>query len=126
MQKGAPLANVYLLGPLATSQKMEPYKFTGLLYVLSRRAVSGKKEDIDYILSHLDDHSTFKMTRFVDYALSLVKTKEGIERIEFHLFTGSLIQRNYCSLFLNRNGYWKPVKSAYDQGLIDEIQAYSR
>lgn len=105
---------------------MEPYKFTGILYDLSKRGASGKKEDVDYIISYLHEQSTFKMTRFVDYALSLVTTKEGIVRIEYHLFNGSLIQRNYCSLYLNRNGYWKPVKSAYKQGLIDEIQAYAR
>ncbi len=105
---------------------MKPYRFKGVLYDLSSKAVSGKTEDIDYIISHLTDQSTFKMTRFVDYALSLVTSKEGIERIEYHLFNGTLIQRNYCSLYLNRNGYWKPVKIAYDQGLIDEIQAYAR
>lgn len=105
---------------------MEPYRFTGILYDLSSRAVTGKKKDIDYIISHLNNQSTFKMTRFVDYALSLVTNLEGIKRIEYYLFNGSLIQRNYCSLFLNRNGYWKLVKTAYDQGLIDEIQAYAR
>jgi hypothetical protein len=39
---------------------------------------------------------------------------------------GTLIQRNYASLFLNRLGEWEPVKKAYELGLIDEVQAYSR
>ncbi|MBN1182421.1 MAG: hypothetical protein JXB49_09055 [Bacteroidales bacterium] len=32
---------------------------------------------------------------------------------------------NFTSLYLNRLGEWEPVKEAFNQGLIDEIQAYS-
>lgn len=65
------------------------------------------------------------MTRYVDFALSLVKPNSiGYDRIKYCLFNGSLIQRNYASLYLNRLGEWKPLKEAYEQGLIDEIQAF--
>jgi len=62
----------------------------------------------------------------VDYALSLVSNEEGISRLSYYLFNGSLIQRNYCSLFFNRRGDWKIVREAYELGLIDEIQAFAR
>lgn len=70
--------------------------------------------------------SILSTTRIVDYALSLVENDAGIARIEFYLFNGTQIQRNYCSLFFNRRGDWPVVKQAYEQGLIDEIQAYAR
>lgn len=102
------------------------FEFSGQLRVLIDKAVNGDAIDVDYIMDNLTVHSTLAMTRYVDFALSLVNKTEGIERIKYYLFHGTLIQRNYACLFLNRLGEWKPVKEAYKQGLIDEIQAYSR
>jgi len=100
--------------------------FTGKLSDLISKAQSGDVDDIDYIMSNLTADSSFAMTRYVDFSLSLVTNNKGIERIKYYLFNGSLIQRNYASLFLNRSGNWKPVKEAYEKGLIDEIQAFAR
>jgi hypothetical protein len=102
------------------------FEFTGQLKILIDKAQGGNSVDIDYIMDKLTVDSTFAMTRYVDFALSLVEKNEGIERIKYYLFNGTLIQRNYASLFLNRLGEWKSVKKAFEQGLIDEIQAYSR
>ena len=100
--------------------------FSGILQELIDKGERGNNEDVDYIISHLDNSSTFAMTRYVDFALSLVENESGIERIGFYLFNGSLIQRNYCSLFFNRRGNREIVKKAFNQGLIDEVQAYAR
>lgn len=102
------------------------FQFSGELNVLIDKAQSGNSKDVDYIMDKLTVDATLAMTRYVDFALSLVEKKEGIERITDYLFNGTLIQRNYASLFLNRLGVWRPVKEAYEKGLIDEIQAYSR
>ncbi|MCG8701022.1 MAG: hypothetical protein MI922_23420 [Bacteroidales bacterium] len=102
------------------------HEFTGQLKVLIDKAANGSSEDIDAIMKELTINATLAVTRYVDFALSLVETTEGIERIEYYLFNGTLIQRNYASLFLNRLGKWKPVRKAYEQGLIDETQAFSR
>ncbi len=102
------------------------YKFSGQLKLLVDKALSGRGNDIDYIMSNLTVNSTLAETRYVDYALSLVTNEEGIQRIRHYLFNGMLIQRNYACLFLNRLGEWQPVRQAYEQGLIDEVQAYSR
>lgn len=102
------------------------FEFTGELKILIDKANSGSSKDIDDIMNELSIDASLPMTRFVDFALSLVESPEGKHRIEYYLFNGTLIQRNYASLFLNRLGEWKPVKKAYEQGLIDEIQAYSR
>jgi hypothetical protein len=105
---------------------MRKPSFTGKLQELLDKADSGNQEDVDYILSHLSNTSSFAMTRYVDFALSLVENRHGVERIRYYLFNGSLIQRNYCSLFFNRRGDWDIVKKAWDQGLIDETQAFAR
>ena len=101
-------------------------KFSGKVRELIDRANAGNVEDVDYILNHLTPDVTLSTTRFVDYALSLVTSDLGIQRIEYYLFNGTQIQRNYCSLFFNRRDGWHLVKKAYEQGLIDEIQAYAR
>ena len=100
--------------------------FSGLLGLLVAKAVVGKIEDIDFIMSFLNDETVFATTRYVDFALSMVTSVEGLERIKYFLFTGNQIQRNYASLYLNRIGEYKPVAEAYKKGLIDEIQAFAR
>lgn len=64
----------------------------------------GAAEDVDYILGHLTPDMTLAATKFVDYALSLVESSVGVERVEHYLFNGTQMQRNYCSLFFNRRG----------------------
>jgi hypothetical protein len=109
-----------------TGCDMQNKPFSGKVQELLDRANRGTTEDVDYILGHLTPDVTLAVTKFVDYALSRVESNVGIERIEFYLFNGTQIQRNYCSLFFNRRGDWPVVKKAYERGLIDEIQAYAR
>lgn len=105
---------------------MTKNKFDGILGELIERAESGNEEDVDYVISHLTDDSTLAMTRYVDFALSLVENQKGISRLEYYLFNGTPIQRNYCCLFFNRRLDYDIVNLAFEKGLIDEIQAFSR
>jgi len=105
---------------------MSRHKFTGKLQELIEKAETGEVVDVDFIMSHLTSESTFELTRYVDFALSLVDNINGISRIEYYLFNGSLIQRNYSSLFFNRRLDYDIVMRAFSQGLIDEIQAFAR
>lgn len=102
------------------------YHFTGLLQDLIDKAQIGSNEDVDLIMSYLTKEASLPMTRYVDFVLSLVVNPIGFEQIKYYLFNGTLIQRNYASLYFNRLGKWEIVKEAYNQGLIDEIQAYAR
>ena len=106
--------------------KMTNYKFRGKLGELIERAELGNDDDVDYIMSHLTNNSSLAMTRFVDYALSIVKNQKGIIRLEYYLFFGTIMQRNYSSLFFNRRLDYDIVKRAYKEGRIDAIQAYAR
>ncbi|MPL92731.1 hypothetical protein SDC9_38844 [bioreactor metagenome] len=105
---------------------MSQYHFHGKLQELIEHAESGTRSDVDIIFSHLTASSDFATTRFVDFALSVVESEAGKERIRFYLFHGKQIQRNYASLYFNRLGEWEIVKEAFDQGLIDEVQAFAR
>jgi len=105
---------------------MTQNKFSGQLYDLIIKAENGDPDDIDFIMQNLNSESTFAMTRFVDFSLGLVTNKKGIAQIEYYLFNGSQIQRNYSSLFFNRRGDWQIVQKAFKLGLIDEIQAFAR
>jgi hypothetical protein len=81
------------------------------------------------MLKDLNSEMSFKDSRFIDYALGLVTSPAGVERIVYHLFNGTQIQRNYCTLFFNRRcetGDWALVKKAYVMGLIDRQQAFSK
>jgi len=105
---------------------MTNYRFTGKLGELIEKAEEGSESNVDYIMSHLTKESSLAMTRYVDYALSLVENPNGIKRLEHYLFNGTLIQRNYSSLFFNRRLDYDLVLRAFKEGRIDEIQAFAR
>lgn len=105
---------------------MTKNKFTGKLQELIERAETGDSQDVDFIMSHLSPDATFSITRFVDFALGLVDNETGISRVEFYLFNGTPMQRNYSSLFFNRRYDYDIVIKAFKQGLIDETQAFAR
>lgn len=105
---------------------MGRYCFTGHLKVLIEKAESGTAGEIDFIMGRLSTTSNLAETKFADFALGLVTNPEGFDRIKHYLFNGTLMQRNYASLYFNRLGEWKYVKEAYEMGLIDETQAFAR
>ncbi|MCP4133741.1 MAG: hypothetical protein GY754_22425 [bacterium] len=86
----------------------------------------GFKKDIDDVIGLLNNNVDIATTKVIDYYLSTVSNEEGLNRIEFYLFNGTQMQRNYCTLFFARRYEWDLVHRAYRLGLIDEIQAYAR
>jgi hypothetical protein len=101
-------------------------RFTGKLRELIDHALAGKTKNIQYIFSCLNDNVSLELTRYIDFALSLVESDEGIKQIEYYLFKGTQIQRNYASLFFNRRGDMDLIRRANKLGLIDDLQAFSR
>ena len=101
--------------------------YSKLFKQIREKSRSGTKKDIDEIMQFLnDDDLTIPITKAVDFYLGQVSNPEGIDRVEFYLFGGTQIQRNYCTLFFARRQQWELVDSAFRLGLIDRIQAYSR
>lgn len=89
-------------------------------------AKEGTRISIDEIMKDLNWQMTLAESKLIDFALGLVDTPEGIRVMEDYLFHGTQIQRNYCTLYFNRREDFKIVREAYDQGLIDDKQAFSR
>ena len=87
---------------------------------------SAKREDVDYLMNALTRQDDFATSRLVDFALSLVDTREGKQRIRHYLFNGEQRQRNYAALYFKRKGYTDVLDEAVALGKIDHIQAYAR
>ena len=92
---------------------------------IKQKALRGSSCDIDSIMETLNE-ADLPITRAVDLYLGYVANKVGIERLEYYLFSGTRIQRNYCCLFFARRNEWKLVNKAYKDGCVDRTQAYSR
>ena len=89
-------------------------------------AKEGTKETIGEIMGHLNIGMTLPESKFIDFALGHVESEEGLRTMEHYLFHGTQIQRNYCTLYFARRGEYLIIRKAYDEGLIDAKQAFSR
>lgn len=89
-------------------------------------AKEGTEEAIGEIMEHLNGSMTLPESKFIDFALGHVDSGEGLRTMEHYLFHGSQIQRNYCTLYFARRGEYLLIRKAYDEGLIDARQAFSR
>jgi len=84
------------------------------------------KASVGEIMAHLNKSMTLAESKFIDFSLGLVETPEGVAQIEHWLFHGTQIQRIYCTLFFGRRGDYEIIRKAYDLGLIDAKQAFSK
>jgi len=89
-------------------------------------AKEGTAASVAEIFGHLNTRMSLAESKFIDFALGCVESKEGVAAVEQMLFHGTQIQRNYCALFFGRRGDYDVVRKAYDLGLIDAKQAFSR
>jgi hypothetical protein len=87
---------------------------------------SARREDVDFLMNILAEQDDFATSRLVDFALSLVDTREGKQRLRHYLFHGLERQRNYAALYFKRRGYTDLLDEAVAMGKIDQVQAYSR
>ncbi len=89
-------------------------------------AKKGTDLSIGEIMGHLNENMTLWESKFIDFALGHIDNAEGVKIMERYLFLGTQIQRNYCALYFGRRGEYPLIRKAYDQGLIDAKQAFSR
>jgi len=86
----------------------------------------GSSANVDFLMNALATCDDFATTRLVDYALSLVKTDEGVARLQVYLFEGTQRQRNYAALYFKRLDEFGLLREAVEQGKVDSMQVYSR
>jgi len=89
-------------------------------------AKQGTKKSIDSIMQDLNIKSSLAQTKFIDYALSHIETVDGVDVMKHYLFYGTQMQRNYAALYFGRLGEYLLIREAYDKGLVDARQAFSR
>ncbi len=89
-------------------------------------AKEGTKSSIGKIMTHLNKRMTLAESKFIDFALGQINTDEGVKIMAYYLFHGTQIQRNYCALYFGRRDEYLLIRKAYDAGLIDAKQAFSR
>ncbi len=112
-------------GELAQSEEL-PGEAHTREKTFTQRGKRGQPEDVDFLMENLALLEDFAATRLVDYALSLVRTRAGVERIHHYLFHGELIQRNYAALFFKRKSMVHILEKAVAAGAVDREQAFSR
>lgn len=89
-------------------------------------AKEGTRDSIGKIMAHLNKDMTIADSKLLDFALGQVESEEGVAVMEEYLFHGTQIQRNYCTLYFGRRGEYLLIRKAFDLGLIDAKQAFSR
>jgi HEAT repeat protein len=97
-----------------------------MLKQIIEKCQRGNKRDIDDLLGLLTNKVDLTIRKNIDFRLGGVTNPEGLARLEYYLFHGSQIQRNYATLFFARRDEWALIHRAYRLGLIDYRQAYSR
>lgn len=111
--------------PIAPPRKEdEPGRFAAFI----ARGNAGNVSDVDYLMHRLEREPDLAVTKLADYALSLVRTPHGEERIKHYLFEGTQTQRNFAALYFKRTGGRGRhlLAEAYIQGKIDSVQAFAR
>ena len=89
-------------------------------------AKEGTPASIEKLMTYLTVQMTLAESKFIDYSLGEICSTEGLLTMQHYLFHGTQIQRNYCALFFGRRGEYMLLRKAYDAGLIDATQAFSR
>lgn len=97
-----------------------------ILQYYIRLAKEDTKVSIDEIMKHLNERMTIAESKFIDFALGHVEIEEGFKVMEHYLFNGTQIQQNYSTLYFGKRGEYLIIRKAYDEGLIDAKQAFSR
>ena len=96
------------------------------LSVVAKRVNSGKSSDVDYFMSLLTKESSIQNIKLVDFAISQIRSPEGIEQIKYYLFNGTKIQRNYAALYFKRHKQENILLEAISFQKIDKEQVFSR
>ena len=89
-------------------------------------AKQGTPESIGFLMNKINKNMTLAESKFLDFAIGHIVSEKGINVMRDYMFHGTPLQRNYCALFFNRMGDYQIVCDAFEKGLIDAIQAFSR
>lgn len=105
---------------------LREYPSTSRVDTFVALARNGGVSDVDFLLQALEVDGNTATYKLVDFALGLVETPQGKDRIRHYLFNGTQMQRNYAALYFKRLGAKDVLAEAVKQGCIDRVQAFSK
>jgi DNA-binding MarR family transcriptional regulator len=120
------LSKINFLDPARTIIREKRNSISERSNLIKKLCTKGRPEDIDQVMTFLTADVDLPTTKVIDFYLGTVEAEGGRSRIEYYLFNGTQMQRNYCTLYFVRRDEWKVVKKAYGMGLIDYAQAFSK
>jgi hypothetical protein len=94
-------------------------------YIFLQRGLSGKLEDVDFLMQILETDTSISAAKLVDFALGFVRTRQGKDRLVYYLFEGAQVQRNYAANYFKRIGHVDLLQKAFMEGKIDHEQAFA-
>ena len=86
---------------------------------------SGRPDAVDTLMQMLASNDDLPTLKLADFAIGLVNTPEGGERLRHYLLNGSQRQRNYATLYFKRRGNSLALTEAVAKGAIDREQAFA-
>jgi hypothetical protein len=86
----------------------------------------GTAENVDIMMRSLEEDPHSSPHKLIDYTLGLVNKQQGKDRIEYYLFNGTTVQRNYAALYFKRRNDRLILAQAVKLGCIDRVQAFSK
>lgn len=86
----------------------------------------GSSEDVVTLMNQLHETVDLPTRKNVDYALGLIREREGVEMVHWYLNNGRVIQRNYAALYFIRREMFDVIREAVELGSIDPLQAWAR
>ncbi len=94
--------------------------------LFERLGKTGTAANVDIMMESLECDPSSSPHKLIDYTLGLVARSTGKKRIEYYLFNGAQIQRNYAALYFKRLGEISLLAKAVEMGCIDRVQAFSK
>ncbi len=85
----------------------------------------GTPEHVDIMMRSLEEDPHSSPHKLIDYTLGLVDNRQGKDRIEYYLFNGTTVQRNYAALYFKRRNDRLILAEAVKKGCIVGV-AYRR
>jgi pimeloyl-ACP methyl ester carboxylesterase len=111
--------------PFLASTEMQIGQDVGRYGAFVTLGTGGHSEGVDQLMGALAEYGDLPTLKLVDFALGLVNTPQGSERVRHYLFNGSTVQRNFAALYFKRRGNSRVLGTAVAEGAIDTTQAYA-
>ncbi|MCL4504832.1 MAG: alpha/beta hydrolase [Chloroflexi bacterium] len=111
--------------PFLASTEVSVHQDVGRYGAFVALGTAGRRDCVDQLMAALAAQDDVATTKLVDFAVGLVNTPEGSERVRHYLLYGSARQRNYAALYFKRRGNHRVLDEAVARGIIDREQAYA-